>query len=174
MEVVFGPISLGGIGVVFYAALLGVTARRRVTPRMRAVVFIAGGIHLALLGVLLTRRILCAPCLLTGAGALLATLWLATGVSVQFRSIVICVVAGVFAGATGSIVAVRAADRVRIGEAVRAATALLAGRPRPADGRVDLIVFTREDCPHCRAFKADALPATLAMFGEILNVEELR
>src|SRR5262245_13851503 len=66
---VAGPLNLAAAGVTGYGLLLIFALRSPDAPVLPAGLFVAAGVHLALVGSLIAHRILCPPCLLVAAGA---------------------------------------------------------------------------------------------------------
>jgi hypothetical protein len=177
-----GGLNLGAIGVGYYALLLIaalVLIGRR--PRdassaesrwVRGGTLIAGGVHLALVAMLLRNRILCPPCFLTAAGAFLgAFAVLALDRRHLARvAVLLAIAAGVTYGST-KILRYYAATTSEI-EAMRAERLLLREQSLPSTGRARMVVYERSTCHFCKMFRAQVLPPLRKEFGSRLALEE--
>jgi hypothetical protein len=167
-----GRLNLAFVGVVFYSLTFVLFLLPKLSNCGRIVMLCAGGVHFSLLSILLAQHTFCFPCLLTGLGAIVAAVLFIAGESTLLHRALALVTLGAVGGAVMVIAATRLAFHQREEEAVKAATALLVGRTSPAEGHVDLIVFTRSGCSHCKDFKAGPLPEVQRLVGKMLSVEE--
>jgi hypothetical protein len=177
-----GGLNLGAIGLGYYGLLLAAAAIGLVSApsRLSAIgargvmggLLIAGGVHLTLVAMLLRNRVLCPPCLVTGAGALLG----AAAVLVLNRRALIpslVLVAAVSVAAYGGTRILRqyaATNYERV--AFRAEQALLRERAVPSHGHALMVVYEWPTCHYCQAFKAQVLPPLRQEFRRELVVEE--
>lgn len=135
-------------------------------------IFFVSGVHLALVGLLISERTLCWPCVTTAAAALAAAGYLLVRLPTSISRASLLAVLGALAGTFGLAVALRftAATQQRL--AFAAALAVLPGYKPSVPGHVELVILARPDCRYCAALKAGPLPEVERMFGEQLEVRE--
>ena len=168
-----GDLPLGWAGVVFYTALLALMWVKGPRPLAILGAQAAAAAHFVLLGLLLHHQIACAPCIVTGAGAIVAAALCLSAHPRLFRrayGFMPAVALVVFAGVTAIRVTLVEAKRA---EAAREAVRMVAARAGVPAGRAKLIVFSRPRCPACVALKEEVLPALTREFKERLLIEEV-
>ena len=167
----FGYLNLAIIGSVFYALLLGAMCAKGMNVWTLRGIFIAAGVHLILLVVLLRQRLLCPPCLITALGAFAAAglAWAhgkATGASNAAFALPLAAVLTLVAVVSEQQIAVRKNERL-----VRDLIVNLRKEPETTEGETRLIIYTRPHCPFCTKLKSDVLPRALAQVQKV-HVEE--
>ena len=167
---IIGGVNLAAIGAAYYALLLA-AAYAGSARLVFDGAFAAAGVHLALVSLLLRYRLACPPCLITAAGAWVAS---AAALAIDPRSALHAVIlapVAVVAAEDGTRVLRRQARIRSRQEAEKATRQILEEGPAPPDG-VRMVVYRRPDCRFCEQFEKEILPALHQEFGERLNVEE--
>lgn len=177
-----GGLNLGAAGIVFYSLLLGTALlwRRRGSSAVLSAgeawaaggMLAAGGVHFTLLALLLRHRILCPPCVVTGAGALIGMLAAFALLPAQRRQAVVLVSLVVMGSYAGTRVLRDRAPRDQMRQAVRAERILAREAGARSVGSARMVVFQRSTCPFCRRFKAQVVPRLRQRFGGRLTIEE--
>ncbi len=165
-----GDLPVALLGALLYAGLFTLSARGREPGLLRAGLWLATGAHATLLWMLVRTRVRCAPCVLTGLLAFLATgLDVAQG-GHDFE-LALAPVAAVL-----TYVAARQ-GRARAEAASAASVQRLAARfarelAPLAEGHVRVVVYKRPGCEACSYFDDDVRPALLEALGDRLELEE--
>lgn len=166
-----GDVNLAALGAAFYALLLagGLFVPR--SPVTQAAALAAGGVHLALLGILAGNQLFCPACLLTAGGGFgAAGAALALDRRDPWRSASIVMAAAVAANLGTGFLA-RGAEVRGLQEVKKAARSVRGERPVPP-GRARIVAFIRPACAHCREYKERVLPVVLSEYGEKLVAEQ--
>jgi uncharacterized membrane protein len=177
-----GGLNLGVIGTVFYSLVLVTTLlgrRRRNSAVLSAgeagaagAMLVAGGVHFPLLALLFRHGILCPPCVVTGACALIGMLTafaLLPAHRVRAVGLVSLMAIGSYAG---SRVLRDRSPRDHLRQAMRAERILVREEVALPLGCARMVVFQRSTCPVCRRFKAQVVPPLRQQFGSRLTIEE--
>lgn len=134
-----GPSPIALAGLVGYGLLLAISLRRPFAGVVRWGLAAASGVHAALLTAMFRTDSVCAICLVTAAGALLALVAAMGCDSTRWAAVPAA------APWTGAIVL------------------LLLPMPAPADpsGPLSVEVYSRPDCPYCQELKDRVLPEAI-------------
>lgn len=167
-----GPVNLALLGVAFYLVLFVLTLVERLTLQVRGSIFVAAGVHLALLGILISQRTWCLPCITTALIALAMSIWLLSTFPRLLVPGILLITTGSVAGSVGLSIEARTFAAHRQRAAQIAAVEVARAHAPPSVGQTTLVILTRSGCSHCAELKAGPLPDVEQVFGGMLNVEE--
>jgi hypothetical protein len=159
--------------VLWYGTLLGLLQWPRTLRLAALMISIGAGVHLALVGSMLLRRELCAPCLSVAAGALLMA-GLLTALRSQAVRLHWAVLALGLALAGVALAAINAQSGYRLQRELQQALAQAREYPAPAVGTALLVWYSRPGCERCAEFQREVLPQLQQAYGTAVRIEERR
>jgi hypothetical protein len=167
-----GPLNVAFVGVAFYFSLFCLTLFQRLPVVVRNCIFMAAGVHLALVGMLVSQRAWCLPCISTTLAALATAIWLLIAYPKMLLPGILLIIAGSILGSVLLSIEAKAftAQRQHLAQVV--AQEIAHGHVPPVTGQMTLVVLTRNGCSHCAQLKAGPLPDAEKVFKGMLNVEE--
>jgi hypothetical protein len=163
--------SLPTLGILYYSALLVCAGVCGPGLCLYSGIAIAAGVHGGLLAILLHSKLFCAPCIATGAAAMLA---LAAAIALEpqnaFRAGFILPGAALAVQSWVLVSgAMPAAAQPELGAQEQIREELSA---RPVErGKARMVIYTRPDCGYCLELERDVMPGITRAFGARLEVE---
>lgn len=155
-----GDLPLGPAGIAFYGLMLLLAWRFHARTAYTVLLFFAGGVHLALIGILLARQLLCAPCLVTAAGALTAaSVPLARDPDAYPRAAVTLLAALVIVN--GGMILLAGRRQATVMAAARQEASALLTQPVAPD-TVRLVAYYMPGCAACEEVEKRILPPLIA------------
>lgn len=155
------------IGATYYLVLLWGFREFRINFFTASGLFIACGMHIVLLVILLANQLFCLPCCLCATFVALAALSLFRATSVKLAAIA-TISGGVMC--TLLFLGHEYVSSLEIDRMTREAI-LFDEWPRQTKGPLKLSIYTLEKCPTCRAFKRTALHEASKRFGDRVELE---
>ncbi len=165
-----GGTSLAPIGAAYYAALLAAGALFGPSRILFGGILLAAAAHVALLLLLIQRGVFCAPCVVTGLGAIAAAVvsFIIDPANLGRAGVLVP------AGAIGAHLALFFAGGIMTPTLASAGSVLSEpeiARAHPERvGTVQMTVFSRAGCPYCVELEEKVLPQLRREFGDRLDI----
>ena len=163
-----GGLPLGWLGLGLYLGIYAALLSNRWVEIATWGFVVAAGSHIYLLGLLARRRVRCAPCLITGASALLGAATLAAVFPIALAALPV--------GVAVMVASVQMARRRLLVQTNSQTDAIsrriLEDEAAPPPGTVKLVVYTRPRCPSCLFYQTVLAPGLAEEFGDALEIEE--
>jgi hypothetical protein len=167
-----GGFNLAVLGVAFYTHLMTVLVLKGSPRYIFSCAMLAAGVHLVLMALLLSRRLLCPPCLLTTAGALaMMGLSLAMDRANVRRAAGILLAAMVLTAIVWRPLSALDPKAIVRQRQLRIALAREEMEPPVPAGRVRLLVYSRPTCALCQELDAKVMPIIRRKHHATLDVQ---
>jgi hypothetical protein len=172
-SLLLGGLSIAPLGVLFYSHLMAVLIWRGSSRYVSWCVITAATIHILLLALLLSRRLLCPSCLLTavGAFAMLGLSLVMDESNLRRAVLAVPLVLALSLAGRSLLWRVMPNREVMRQRQVRIALDREEREPPVSAGRVRLLVYFRPTCPHCRELDEKIIPVIRREFRSTVDIE---